>query len=175
MVVMPRRRRNVPQYISRVGERRPSQARGRVCRLLRARGSCRSYSPLDPPVAETRSCRRVACKDPRTGATPFEMCARVAVCRERRAACCGSAIRRSRAEERSVAQATSEVATTRGTLGTYTLYAAGEVRLRPRFISTQARGSMRALEYATRGVTANARHPKGRIDMTRGFVPVNAS
>eukprot|EP00965_Chrysotila_dentata_P039316 1307054-Pleurochrysis_carterae.AAC.1 len=31
----------------------------------------------------------------------------------------------------------------RGTLGTYTLYAPGEVRLWPRLMPTQARGSMR--------------------------------
>eukprot|EP00965_Chrysotila_dentata_P076582 2528540-Pleurochrysis_carterae.AAC.3 len=41
---------------------------------------------------------------------------------------------------------TSDVSTTRGTLGTKTLYAPGVVRLRPKFTPTQARGSMRALE-----------------------------
>eukprot|EP00965_Chrysotila_dentata_P036372 1211378-Pleurochrysis_carterae.AAC.1 len=41
---------------------------------------------------------------------------------------------------------TSDVSTTRGTLGTKTLYAPGVVRLRPRLTPTQARGSMRALE-----------------------------
>eukprot|EP00965_Chrysotila_dentata_P106249 3508556-Pleurochrysis_carterae.AAC.1 len=63
----------------------------------------------------------------------------------------------------------------RGTLGTYTLYAPGDVRLRPRLMPTQARGSMRVLEYATRGLTANVRHPKGSMGMMRGFVPVKAS
>eukprot|EP00965_Chrysotila_dentata_P256967 6212735-Pleurochrysis_carterae.AAC.3 len=41
---------------------------------------------------------------------------------------------------------TSEVSTTHGTLGTYTLYAPGRVRLRPRLMPTQARGSIRVFE-----------------------------
>eukprot|EP00965_Chrysotila_dentata_P074400 2457347-Pleurochrysis_carterae.AAC.1 len=36
---------------------------------------------------------------------------------------------------------------------------------------TQARGSMRALEYAERGLTAKARHPSRRMLMMRGFSP----
>eukprot|EP00965_Chrysotila_dentata_P124355 4110913-Pleurochrysis_carterae.AAC.1 len=40
---------------------------------------------------------------------------------------------------------------------------------------THARGSMRVLLYATRGFTAKARQPKGRIGMMRGLVPVRAS
>eukprot|EP00965_Chrysotila_dentata_P255798 6212343-Pleurochrysis_carterae.AAC.1 len=41
---------------------------------------------------------------------------------------------------------TSEVSTTRGMLGTYTLYAPGVVRLRPRLMPTHARGSIRVFE-----------------------------
>eukprot|EP00965_Chrysotila_dentata_P066449 2199909-Pleurochrysis_carterae.AAC.2 len=70
---------------------------------------------------------------------------------------------------------TSEVRTTRGTLGTQILYAPGVVRLRPRFTPTQARGSMRVFEYAWRGLTANARQPKGSIGMIRGLSPVSDS
>eukprot|EP00965_Chrysotila_dentata_P106724 3525446-Pleurochrysis_carterae.AAC.1 len=40
---------------------------------------------------------------------------------------------------------------------------------------THARGSMRVLAYAMRGLTAKARQPKGRIGMIRGLVPVRAS
>eukprot|EP00965_Chrysotila_dentata_P188738 6172921-Pleurochrysis_carterae.AAC.1 len=36
---------------------------------------------------------------------------------------------------------------------------------------TQARGSMRVLEYAERGLTAKARHPNGRMLMMRGCLP----
>eukprot|EP00965_Chrysotila_dentata_P008950 291118-Pleurochrysis_carterae.AAC.1 len=39
---------------------------------------------------------------------------------------------------------------------------------------TQARDSMRVLEYAERGFTASARQPKGRMLMTRGFSPVRS-
>eukprot|EP00965_Chrysotila_dentata_P117152 3871582-Pleurochrysis_carterae.AAC.2 len=57
----------------------------------------------------------------------------------------------------------------------YTSEAPGVARLRPRFMPTQARGSMRAFEYASRGLTANALHPKGSIGMMRGFTPVSDS
>eukprot|EP00965_Chrysotila_dentata_P156588 5174237-Pleurochrysis_carterae.AAC.6 len=40
---------------------------------------------------------------------------------------------------------------------------------------THARGSMRVLEYAGRGLTANARQPKGIMLMTRGFSPQRSS
>eukprot|EP00965_Chrysotila_dentata_P070930 2344338-Pleurochrysis_carterae.AAC.2 len=40
----------------------------------------------------------------------------------------------------------AQVKTTRGMLGTQTLYAPGEVRLWPKFMPTQARGSMRGFE-----------------------------
>eukprot|EP00965_Chrysotila_dentata_P025921 860074-Pleurochrysis_carterae.AAC.1 len=55
------------------------------------------------------------------------------------------------------------------------LYAPGEVKLRPRLMPTHARGSMRVLLYATRGFTAKARQPNGRIGMMRGLVPVSDS
>eukprot|EP00965_Chrysotila_dentata_P108235 3575020-Pleurochrysis_carterae.AAC.1 len=60
MVARPQQRRNVPQYVSRVGVHRPNPVRGRVCCPPRDRGGCRSFSPQDLPVAETRICRRVA-------------------------------------------------------------------------------------------------------------------
>eukprot|EP00965_Chrysotila_dentata_P020117 665796-Pleurochrysis_carterae.AAC.2 len=34
---------------------------------------------------------------------------------------------------------------------------------------------MRVFEYATRGFTAKARHPKGNMGMMRGFTPVRHS
>eukprot|EP00965_Chrysotila_dentata_P024945 827158-Pleurochrysis_carterae.AAC.1 len=40
---------------------------------------------------------------------------------------------------------------------------------------TQARGSTRVLEKAMRGLTAYARHPKGRIGIMLGLLPVRAS
>eukprot|EP00965_Chrysotila_dentata_P159295 5262354-Pleurochrysis_carterae.AAC.1 len=40
---------------------------------------------------------------------------------------------------------------------------------------TQARVSMRALEYAGPGLTAKARQPKGRILIIRGFSPTSNS
>eukprot|EP00965_Chrysotila_dentata_P109021 3601522-Pleurochrysis_carterae.AAC.1 len=40
---------------------------------------------------------------------------------------------------------------------------------------THARGSMRVFEYAGRGLTANALHPKGIILMIRGFSPQRSS
>eukprot|EP00965_Chrysotila_dentata_P255272 6212164-Pleurochrysis_carterae.AAC.2 len=69
----------------------------------------------------------------------------------------------------------SDVVTTLPVEGTHMLYAPGDCQLRPRFIPTQARVSMRALEYTGRVFTANARHPKGRMLMIRGFSPTSNS
>eukprot|EP00965_Chrysotila_dentata_P100406 3317802-Pleurochrysis_carterae.AAC.1 len=49
---------------------------------------------------------------------------------------------------------TSDVTTTRPTVGTQMLYAPGERTLRPKLISIQARGSMRVFEYACLDLTA---------------------
>eukprot|EP00965_Chrysotila_dentata_P139414 4610015-Pleurochrysis_carterae.AAC.4 len=40
---------------------------------------------------------------------------------------------------------------------------------------TQALGSMRVFEYDSRGFTANARQPKGKMGMIRGFTLVKHS
>eukprot|EP00965_Chrysotila_dentata_P260509 6213935-Pleurochrysis_carterae.AAC.3 len=42
-------------------------------------------------------------------------------------------------------------------------------RARPACMPTQARGSRRVLEYDTRGLTANARHPNGMMDIIFGL------
>lgn len=44
-----------------------------------------------------------------------------------------------------------------------------------RLTPTHALGSMVVLEYCSRGFTANARHPKGKMFRTLGTLPVNIS
>eukprot|EP00965_Chrysotila_dentata_P017421 578858-Pleurochrysis_carterae.AAC.1 len=63
----------------------------------------------------------------------------------------------------------------RPALGTHTLYAPGERTLLPRFTPTQALGSILVFENATLGFTAKARHPNGKMLITRGFSPVRSS
>ena len=52
--------------------------------------------------------------------------------------------------------------------GTRILYEPGDNELRPRLIPTHARGSIVVFEYCSRGLTANALHPKGMMPMMRG-------
>eukprot|EP00965_Chrysotila_dentata_P218433 6190573-Pleurochrysis_carterae.AAC.1 len=55
--------------------------------------------------------------------------------------------------------------------GIQIVYAPGMLAVLQRCMPTSARGSSRALDTATRGLTAKARHPKGMVDMTDGLAP----